>query len=120
MVNEQVIERLRRGDWSIRCNTEQRVNWVLQACDDAKIKWALGQKATECFLSEPYPRIICFYKDYNGIIGDIDKTHEKYGVQDITDWFFNSILTPLPICSFNINTDNIDWEYSLTCRPEGI
>ena len=197
MISKEIVERLRKGNWSIRCNTEQRVNWVLQACDDAKIKWALGQKATECFLSEPYPRIICFYKDYNGIIGDIDKTHEKYGVQDITDWFFNSILTPLPIsreiwesvdkkwqyaamnkdkeiyffehsprlevdgwvcyqlidgfhrrlvsflhsygcypadhvwdsyksltsctiCSFNINTDNIDWEYSLTCRPEGI
>lgn len=197
MISNKVIERLKRKNWFVTSQNKQEASLVLKACDDAGITWADGEKATEWFPFKTYPLDIGFFKEENGITQDYYNLYEKYELENITDWFFNSILTPLPIsreiwesvdkkwqyaamnkdkeiyffehsprlevdgwvcyqlidgfhrrlvsflhsygcypadpvwnsyksltsctiCSFNINTDNIDWEYSLTCRPEGI
>lgn len=47
MVNEQVIERLKQGNWYVECKIEQEADLLLRACDDAGITWNFGYKATE-------------------------------------------------------------------------
>ena len=89
MINEQVIERLKKGDWRVECKTEQDANLVLQACDEAGITWAAGQKATEWCPFETYPLEIGFYKDSDCIT--FYNLYEKEEVENITDWFFNAI-----------------------------
>ena len=255
MISNEVIERLKKKNWFVTSQNKQEASLVLQACDDAGITWADGEKATEWFPFKTYPLDIGFFKEENGITQDYYNLYEKHELENITDWFFDAIknndsklipqnaeqehyvqillakmqripvecyfgsgdgwvdstilyidlgrkyrikpTTPLPIsreiwesvdkkwqyaamnkdkeiyffehsprlevdgwvcyqlidgfhrrvfsflhsnggytsdpvwdsyksltsctiCSFNINTDNIDWEYSLTCRPEGI
>lgn len=64
---------------------------VLQACDDAGITWADGEKTTEWFPFKTYPLDIGFFKEENGITQDHYNLYEKYELENITDWFFNAI-----------------------------
>ena len=91
MVNEQVIERLKLKNWYVTCQNKQKSSLVLQACDDAGITWASGEKATEWCPFETYPLDIGFYKDGNGITQDYYNLYEKEEVENITDWFFDAI-----------------------------
>ncbi|MFQ1007656.1 hypothetical protein ACFX2S_05665 [Gilliamella apicola] len=91
MINQQVIERLKLKDWYVTCQNKQESNLVLQACDDAGITWAGGEKATEWCPFETYPLDIGFYKDGKGITQDYYNLYEKEEVENITDWFFNVI-----------------------------
>lgn len=91
MTNKEVIERLKQKKWYVTCQNKQESNLVLQACDDAGITWAGGEKSTEWCPFEAYPFDICFYNDSYGISVDdlnLSKTHE---LENITDWFFNAI-----------------------------
>lgn len=94
MNNGQFIERLQQPNWFVYCKTSQEVDLVLQACDDAGITWAAGEKATICNLYGPCPLYIIFYKHNYGITYDdcaYYDNYEKYGLENITDWFFNKI-----------------------------
>ena len=91
MINQQVIERLKLKNWYVTCQNKQKSSLVLQACDDAGITWASGEKATEWCPFETYPLDIGFYKDGNGITQDYYNLYEKEEVENITDWFFNAI-----------------------------
>ncbi|OTQ74732.1 MULTISPECIES: hypothetical protein [unclassified Gilliamella] len=89
MVNEQVIERLKKGDWYVECKAEQDADLVLQACDEARIKWRNGYKATE-YKPYNYPVDIGFYGEDNRITHTI-KYFKKSENENITNWFFNAI-----------------------------
>ena len=91
MVNERVIKRLKLKNWYVTCQNKQKSSLVLQACDDAGITWASGEKATEWCPFETYPLDIGFYKDGNGITQDYYNLYEKEEVENITDWFFDAI-----------------------------
>ncbi|OTP97259.1 hypothetical protein B6D16_00860 [Gilliamella apicola] len=91
MTNEQFIERLKLKNWYVTCQNKQESNLVLQACDDAGITWAGGEKATEWCPFETYPLDIGFYKDGKGITQDYYNLYEKEEVENLTDWFFKAI-----------------------------
>lgn len=94
MISNAVKERLLQKDWYVECKTKQDADLVLQACDDAGITWAAGEKATICNLYGPCPLYIIFYKHNYGITYDdcaYYDNYEKYGLENITDWFFNKI-----------------------------
>lgn len=97
MTNEQVIERLKLKNWYVTCQNEQECNLVLQACDDAGITWASGEKATECYpkhfgtLYESYPFNIGFHNAHCGISVNKKNLYEECELENITDWFFNAI-----------------------------
>ncbi|PXY91386.1 hypothetical protein [Gilliamella apis] len=89
MINEQVIERLKKGDWYVECKAEQDADLVLQACDEARIKWRDGDKATE-YKPSNYPVDIGFCGEDNRITHAI-KYYKESKNENITDWFFNAI-----------------------------
>ena len=89
MINEQVIERLKKGDWYVECKAEQDADLVLQACDEARIKWRDGDKATE-YKPSNYPVDIGFCGKDNRITHAI-KYYKESKNENITDWFFNAI-----------------------------
>ena len=91
MVNEQVIERLKKKNWFVTSQNKQETSLVLQACDDAGIIWTDGEKATEWFPFEKYPLYIGFFNDENGITRSNYNIYEKCELENITDWFFNAI-----------------------------
>ena len=123
MINQQVIERLKLKDWYVTCQNKQESNLVLQACDDAGITWAGGEKATEWCPFETYPLDIGFYKDGKGITQDYYNLYEKEEVENITDWFFNVIknndgnlipkLTPQ-------NAEQEHWVQIILARLQGV
>ncbi|PXZ04379.1 hypothetical protein [Gilliamella apicola] len=47
MTNEQVIERLKQGNWYVECYAYSETYTLLCACDDAGIKWRTSVKATD-------------------------------------------------------------------------
>ena len=89
MNNKEVIERLKKGDWYVECNTEQDADLVLQACDEAGITWRDGDKATE-YKPYDYPVDIGFCNEDNRIT-HATKYYKKSENENITDWFFNAI-----------------------------
>ena len=91
MINQQLIERLKQKNWYVKCQNKQDARLVLQACDDAEITWAGGEKLTEWYPFKTYPFDIGFFKDGNGITQDYYNLYEKEEVENITDWFFNAI-----------------------------
>lgn len=95
MVNEQVIERLKQGNWYVECKTEQEADLLLRACDDAGITWNFGYKATEFKPYKHYPVDIGFHEEEDGITYGTTYYKESEH-ENITDWFFNAIgkLTP--------------------------
>lgn len=95
MVNEQIIERLKQGNWYVECKTEQEADLLLRACDDAGITWNFGYKATEFKPYKHYPVDIGFHEEEDGITYGTTYYKESEH-ENITDWFFNAIgkLTP--------------------------
>ena len=91
MISNKVIERLKKKNWFVTSQNKQEASLVLQACDDAGITWADGEKATEWFPFKTYPLDIGFFKEENGITQDYYNLYEKYELENITDWFFNAI-----------------------------
>lgn len=90
MTNEQVIERLKQGNWYVECKTEQEANLLLRACDDAGITWNVGHKATEFKPYKHYPVDIGFHEEEDGITYGTTYYKESEH-ENITDWFFNAI-----------------------------
>lgn len=90
MVNEQVIERLKQGNWYVECKTEQEADLLLRACDDAGITWNFGYKATEFKPYKHYPVDIGFHEEEDGITYGTTYYKESEH-ENITDWFFNAI-----------------------------
>lgn len=91
MISNEVKERLLQRDWYVHCQTKQESDLLLQACDDARITWTDGEKATEWFPFEKYPLYIGFFNDENGITRSHYNLYEKCELENITDWFFNAI-----------------------------
>ena len=90
MISNAVKERLLQKNWRITCTTPQELSLVLQACDDAGIKWLSGETATEWDFDGSYPLYIDFCNAIDGITGDLTGSY-KGNCTDITDWFFNAI-----------------------------
>lgn len=119
MNNKEVIERLKKGDWYVECNTEQDADLVLQACDEAGITWRDGDKATE-YKPYDYPVDIGFCNEDNRIT-HTTKYYKKSENENITDWFFNAIkknddngkLTPQ-------NAEQEHWVQIILARLHGI
>ncbi|OCG12645.1 hypothetical protein [Gilliamella apicola] len=91
MTNEQVIGRLKQGNWYVEYKTEQEVNLILEACDEAEITWVDGDKATEWKQFGLYPSCITFYKHHHGITYSFDLSDDEKEMQNITSWFFDAI-----------------------------
>lgn len=91
MVNEQVIERLKKGDWYAECNTEQDADLLLQACDESGITWCNGWKTTERKPYKHYPVEIGFCKKKEGLTKGTTGDYKDSECENITDWFFNAI-----------------------------
>ena len=90
MISNKVKERLLKKNWAVKCTTEQELNLVLQACDDAGIKWLSGEKATAWDFDGSYPLYIDFCNAISGITGNLTGSYTG-NCTDITDWFFNAI-----------------------------
>lgn len=90
MVSNKVKERLLKKNWAVKCTTEQELNLVLQACDDAGIKWLSGEKATAWDFDGSYPLYIDFCNAIDGIAGYLTGSYTG-NCTDITNWFFNAI-----------------------------
>lgn len=88
MVNEQVIERLQRGDWSIECNNAEEIDAVLHACDEAGIN-SNGKGAIIKWLND-YPVDIGYCDWFNSVDYTRKKRFEILNLENITDWFFSS------------------------------
>ena len=118
MVNKQVIERLKKGDWYVECKAEQDADLVLQACDDAGITWLFGDKATERKPYDYYPVDIGFCKEDEGLTHSAIYYKESE-IENITDWFFNAIknndskLTPQ-------NAEQEHWVQIILARLQGV
>ena len=100
MVNEQVIEWLPQNDWIIECESAEKVDWLLQACEEAGIKCRSGRRATKFKPNaKKYPIIIIYCAEDKTIHQGMEsKTGtlvpffvKKMGYENITDWFFNAI-----------------------------
>lgn len=100
MANEQVIERLRQGDWIIECKSAKKVEWLLQACEEAGIKCRSGRRATKLKPNaQIYPIIIIYCAEDKTIHQGMESKAgalvsffvKKMGYKNITDWFFNAI-----------------------------
>jgi len=91
MISKEVKERLLQKNWFVTSQNKQEASLVLQACDDAGITWADGEKATEWFPFEKYPLYIGFFNDEDGITRGNYNIYEKCELENITDWFFNAI-----------------------------
>ena len=119
MTNEQVIDRLKLKNWYFKCQTKKDANLLLQACNDAGITWAQGEKPTEWYPYESYPFDIGFFEKNVGITHDYYNIYEKYELENITDWFFNAIqdadgkLTPQ-------NAEQEHWVQIILARIRGI
>ena len=90
MISNAVKERLLQKNWRITCTTPQELSLVLQACDDAGIKWLSGEKATAWDFDGSYPLYIDFCNAISGITGNLTGSYTG-NCTDITDWFFNAI-----------------------------
>ena len=100
MANEQVIERLRQGDWYVVCETVEKADLLLQACEKAGLKWnKIFKKATEF---NPFKILslktglktglkIGFCRSDKGLTHSSSNAYDKFGLENITDWFFNAI-----------------------------
>ena len=96
MVNEQVIERLKKSCWYVVCETVEEVDLLLQVCKKAGIIWDDGEKATEFkpYEHDPLPLYICYCNHDRSIFYVTDNNEdysEKNGYENITDWLFNAI-----------------------------
>ena len=90
MTNKEVIARLKQKNWYVKCQNKQDAGLVLQACDDAGIKWLSGEKATSWDFDGSYPLYIDFCNAISGITGNLTGSYTG-NCTDITDWFFNAI-----------------------------
>ena len=93
--NEQVIERLKKGGWYVVCKTKQDVDLLLLVCKKAGLKWIDGSEATKWI--DPCPEIeltgfeIGFCRSNKGLTHSSSDAYDKFGLENITDWFFNAI-----------------------------
>ena len=123
MTNKEVIARLKQKNWNVKCQNKQDSRLVLQACDEAGITWVGGEKTTEWCPFETYPFDICFFNNSYGISADNSNICEMFGLENITDWFFNAIknndgnlipkLTPQ-------NAEQEHWVQIILARLQGI
>ena len=90
MNHEQIIERLKQGNWYVHCQTKRESDLILQSCDEAGLEWSGGQKATEFTPYNHYPLDIGFRGEEFGITHGT-KYYKESGHENITDWFFNAI-----------------------------
>jgi len=90
MISNKVKERLLKKNWSVKCTTEQELSLVLQACDDAGIKWLSGEQATAWDFDGSYPLYIDFCNAIDGITGNLTGSYTG-NCTDITSWLFNAI-----------------------------
>ena len=92
MANEQVIERLRQGDWYVVCETVEKADLLLQACEKAGLKWnKIFKKATEFNPFKILSLKIGFCRSDKGLTHSSSNAYDKFGLENITDWFFNAI-----------------------------
>lgn len=75
----------------MECQTNQEVDLVLHACDDAEIKEESGEKATKIKRYYKYPILIGYPESSKGIGISLKERCKALNMENITDWFFNAI-----------------------------
>ena len=119
MISNEVKERLLQKDWHVHCQTKQESDLLLQACDEAGLRWSEGEKATGYCPQESYPFDIGIRQSSYGLYFDEYDMFEKSSAENITDWFFNAIknndskLTPQ-------NADQEHWVQVLLAKMQGV
>ena len=119
MISNEVKERLLQKDWYVHCQTKQKSDLLLQACDEAGLRWSEGEKATGYCPQESYPLDIGIRQGSCGLYFDKYDMFEKSSAENITDWFFNAIknndskLTPQ-------NAEQEHWVQIILARLQGI
>ena len=91
MISNEVKERLLQKDWYVHCQTKQKSDLLLQACDEAGLRWSEGEKATGYCPQESYPFDIGIRQGSHGLYFDKYDMFEKSSAENITDWFFDVI-----------------------------
>lgn len=96
MANEQLIEQLRQGNWYVVCETVEKADLLLQTCEKAGLKWnKIFKKATEFnpfkILSLKTGLKTGFCRSNKGLTYSSSNAYDKFGLENITDWFFNAI-----------------------------
>lgn len=100
MFSNEIIAQLKQNDWIIECESAEKVDWLLQACEEAGIKCRSGRRATKFKPNaQRYPIIIIYSaKDKTIHQGMENKAGtlvsffvKEMGYKNITDWFFNAI-----------------------------
>ena len=89
MANEQLIERLRQGDWYVVCETKQDVDLVLHVCREAGISSVEREniiKILRCPIEIGFSS-----KCFKSIEYAYNKASEILGLKNISDWFFSAI-----------------------------
>lgn len=94
MFSHEIIVRLRRGGWYVVCETRQDVDLLLQICQKAGIKWINGSEATKWI--DLCPEGLTGFKIgscriHKGLTYTDSTAYDEFGLENITDWFFNTI-----------------------------
>lgn len=124
MISTEIIERLQRWGWSIDCDTAQKADLVLEACNDAGLNDVSGAQASNLkrFCRDLQYPICIGYREFSiGVTISVKETYEELGLNNITDWFFNAIknnddngkLTPQ-------NAEQEHWVQIILARLQGV
>jgi hypothetical protein len=124
MISTEIIERLQLWGWSIDCDTAQKADLVLEACNDAGLNDVSGAQASNLkrFCRDLQYPICIGYREFSiGVTISVKETYEELGLNNITDWFFNTIknnddngkLTPQ-------NAEQEHWVQIILARIRGI
>ena len=100
MISNVVINILRKWGWFIDCDTAQKVDLVLQACERAGLKDVSGEPASNLkqFCKDlQYPICIGYREFSKGVAISVKKNYENLKMENITDLFFNAVNTPTPL-----------------------
>lgn len=100
MFSDEVVVRLQQGDWYVVCETVEKADLLLQACEKAGLKWnKIFKKATEF---NPFKILslktglktglkIGFCRSNKGLTHTDSTAYDELRLENITDWFFNAI-----------------------------
>ena len=126
MISTEIIERLQLWGWSIDCDTAQKADLVLEACNDAGLNDVSGAQASNLkrFCRDLQYPICIGYREFSiGVTISVKETYEELGLNNITDWFFDAIknndgnlipkLTPQ-------NAEQEHWVQIILARLHGI
>jgi hypothetical protein len=67
----------KRGEFAVRCDTENKARVFLIDCEEHKIRWVTGEKAAKYFKWDSYK---CCYSYQCGLVRDSELSYDKEGI----------------------------------------